>query len=88
MLFLFKKIFSMNEQLKNHNNEEKKADRETILKERHARRREEERLRKLNRNEWEKEYDDYLDWHEKEEAREEMMKRIDSMLLKPTEKNI
>ena len=49
---------------------------------------EEERLRKLNRNEWEKEYDDYLDWHEKEEIREEMMKNIDSMLLKPTEKNI
>jgi hypothetical protein len=66
----------MSEQVKS---EEEKVDHETILKERRERRKE-ERLRNLNeRTEWQKEYDEYLDWYEKEEAREQMMKTIDSM---------
>jgi len=74
----FEKI-SMSEKVKS---EEEKVDRETILKERHERRRE-ERLRKLNnRTEWEKEHDEYLDWYEKEEVREQMMRTIDSMSFK------
>lgn len=55
---------------------EEKPERESITKER---RREKERLRLLNRTEEEKEYDEYLDWYEKEEAREEMMRSIDAM---------
>lgn len=57
-------------------------DRETILKDRRERRRE-ERLRNLNnRTEWQKEYDEYLDLYEKEEAKEQMMRTIDSMSFK------
>ena len=71
----FEKI-SMSEKVKS---EEEKVDHEIILKERRERRKE-ERLRNLNnRTEWQKEYDEYLDWYEKEEAREQMMKTIDSM---------
>ena len=42
----------------------KTTNRENILKKR-TDRREEERLRKLNRTNSEKEYDEYLDWFEK-----------------------
>lgn len=59
----------------------KTTNRENILKKR-TDRREEERLRKLNRTNSEKEYDEYLDWFEKEEAREEMLRAIDAMSFK------
>lgn len=74
-MYFFKNLFT-SEQMKNQNIQEEKAKRRARLKE-------EERLRKLNRNEWEKEYDEYLDWYEKEEAREEMMRNIDAMTSKP-----
>lgn len=77
-MYFFKNLFT-SEPVKNHNIQEEKTDRETILKER----RKEERLRNLNeRTEWQKEHDEYLDWYEKEEAREQMMKTIDSMSFK------
>lgn len=77
----FKNLFT-SEQVKNNNIQEEKKDRETILKERHVRRREDERLKKLKKEDWEKEYDEYLDWYEKEEAWEEMMRNIDTMTSK------
>jgi N-methylhydantoinase B/oxoprolinase/acetone carboxylase alpha subunit len=74
-MYFVKNLFT-SEQMKNQNIQEEKAKRRARLKE-------EERLRKLNRNEWEVEYDEYLDWYEKEEAREEMMRNIDAMTSKP-----
>lgn len=80
-MFFFKNLFK-SDHMKNHNIQEEKTDRETILKERRDRRKE-ERLRNLNeRAEWQKEYDEYLDWYEKEEAREQMMRTIDFMSFK------
>jgi len=80
-MYLFKNLFT-SKPVKNNNIQEEKKDRETIVKERRVRRREEERLRKINREEWEQEYDDYLDWYEKEEAREKMLETIDNMCFK------
>ena len=80
-MYFFKNLFT-SEPVKNHNIQEEKTYRETILKERRERRKE-ERLRNLNeRTEWQKEHDEYLDWYEKEEAREQMMRTIDSMSFK------
>jgi hypothetical protein len=59
-----------------------KTSHEIIGKERRDKRREKERLRLLNRSDWQKEHDEYLDWYEKEEAREEMMEMIDIMTYK------
>lgn len=54
-----------------------KAKNEVLKKERREKRREEERLRKLNRTEWEKEYDEYQDLWERELSREEMLRILD-----------
>lgn len=80
-MYFFKNLFT-SEPVKNHDIQEEKKDRETIVKERRLIRREEERLNKLNREEWEQEYDEYLDWYEKEEAREQMLETIDNMFFK------
>ena len=80
-MYFQKNLFTSKPSKKNNIQEEKK-DRGTILKERRVTRREEERLRKLNRKEWEKEYDEYLDWYEKEEAREQMLETTANMCFK------